>query len=437
MRPSKKLLDSTGIRSFCPKGPRRKPSFISRDEGQTSSHRRSAMRFVFATGIENSYPTIKHGTHRVDEMQKCGHYEHWSRDFDLVEEMGILWLRYGPPLHTTWTGPVSYDWSFADETMADLKRRGIEPIVDLCHFGVPDFIGDFQNTDFPDLFYNYAFAFAQRFPWVRYYTPVNEMFVCAKFSGHYGWWNEQGTTDKTFVTALINMVKANRLAMEAIRAVRPDAIFIQAESAEQFHAENVAAIEATEHRNQQRFLSLDLNYGVDVSGTMYQFLRDNGLSAELYAWFMQGADNRNCVVGTDYYYTNEHSVRANGLTCGAGEVFGYAEIVRQYYDRYRLPIMHTETNLSDHAGGATRWLEKQFTNVLRLRQTGIPMLGFTWYSLTDQVDWNTALREDNGFVCDLGLYDLDRKIRPVGKAYKAMIKEWAPHLIGHHLANVA
>ena len=53
------------------------------------------------------------------------------------------------------------------------------PIVDLCHFGVPDWIGNFQNPDLPELFATYAGAFAGRFPWVQFYTPVNEMFVCA------------------------------------------------------------------------------------------------------------------------------------------------------------------------------------------------------------------------------------------------------------------
>jgi hypothetical protein len=55
---------------------------------------------------------------------------------------------------------------------------------------------------------------------------------------------------------------------------------------------------------------------------------------------------------------------------------------------------------------------------------GIPTVGFTWYSLTDQVDWDTALREQNGNVNPLGLFDLDRKIRNVGKAYKQLIADW-------------
>ena len=32
-------------------------------------------------------------------------------------------------------------------------------------------------------------------------------------------------------------------------------------------------------------------------------------------------------------------------------------------------------------------------NVLRMRADGVPVLGFTWYSLTDQVDWDIALAQ--------------------------------------------
>ena len=107
-------------------------------------------------------------------------------------------------------------------------------------------------------------------------------------------------------------------------------------------------------------------------------------------------------------------------------MFGYCEITRQYYNRYRLPVMHTETNLREGPNGdeAVHWLWKEWANVLRLRNVGIPTVGFTWYSLTDQVDWDTALREQNGNVNPLGLYDLDRNIRTVGTAYKQLIQDW-------------
>jgi hypothetical protein len=71
-----------------------------------------------------------------------------------------------------------------------------------------------------------------------------------------------------------------------------------------------------------------------------------------------------------------------------------------------------------------RWLRKEWANVLSIRNGGVPVVGFTWYSLTDQVDWDTALRENNGRVNPLGLFDLDRNIRPVGLAYRDLIRAW-------------
>ncbi len=385
----------------------------------------SPPHFLFATGIENSCPTVD-GRVRVDEMGACGHYEHWRTDFHLVQELGVSYLRYGPPIYRTWTGPGVYDWSFADETYAELRRLDIVPITDLCHFGVPDWIGNFQNDEFPQLFAAYARAFAERFPWVQLYTPVNEMFVCATFSAAYGWWNEQRSDDRSFVTALKHIVKANVLAMQAILEIRPDAIFIQSESSEYFHADTPTAIGPAELMNARRFLSLDLNYGRRVDSEMYEYLLDNGMTRNEYHFFLDHHLKHHCIMGNDYYVTNEHRVSADGRTRPSGEVFGYDEITRQYYDRYALPVMHTETNYAEGPKGdeAVYWLWKEWSTVLRVRNAGIPIVGFTWYSLTDQVDWDTALRERNGRVNPLGLYDLQRNIRPVGRAYQTLIAEW-------------
>jgi hypothetical protein len=227
------------------------------------------------------------------------------------------------------------------------------------------------------------------------------------------------------VTALKHLAKANLLAEEAILKVQPNALFIQSESSEYFHAADPTAHARAAAFNQKRFLSLDLSYGHDVRGLMYEYLMDNGMTREEYHWFLRtGAHLRPyCVMGNDYYVTNEHLVPDHGPVKPAGEIFGYYVITRQYYERYHLPVMHTETNFGD-SERAPAWLWKEWANMVRLKDDGVPIIGFTWYSLTDQVDWDTALREDNGNVNPLGLYDLDRKIRPVGKAYKDLVKQW-------------
>jgi beta-glucosidase/6-phospho-beta-glucosidase/beta-galactosidase len=385
----------------------------------------SSSEFMFATGIENSYPTIewRGKTVRIDEMEKCGHYKRWREDFELTKQLGIKYLRYGPPYYRVHLGDGKYDWSFADETFGALKEMEITPITDLCHFGVPDWIGGFQNPDWPKLFARYARAFAERFPWIRLYTPVNEIFIAAMFSGGLGWWNERLTGDQSFVRALKHLCQANVLAMREILQVRPDATFIQSESSEMFHADGPKAQHLAYFMNERRFLSLDLTYGYPVSCTMYQYLLDNGMTRDEYEWFGKNHVKARCVMGNDYYETNEHFVMEDGRVENSGGIFGYCLITRQYYDRYHLPVMHTETNTKD-AKLAPHWLKKEWLNMHELKRHGVPILGFTWYSLTDQVDWDTALREDAGRVNECGLYDLDRKIRPVGEEYKQLIKRW-------------
>lgn len=384
---------------------------------------------MLASGIECSYPMIRNRTHRMDELELTNHYCCWREDLNLARDMNIRYLRYGVPYHRVNFARDRYDWSFMDETLHEMQRLNIEPIIDLCHFGMPDWLGNsFQNPEFPNAFAAYAEAFARRYPWVRFYTPINEIFVCAKFSGLFGWWNEQEANDCAFGTAVRHMVKGSLLAMNTILTIQPRAIFIHSESNEYTHSlcGNKHTHQRVEWENQMRFLALDLLFGNQVRADVYGWLLANGTSPDDYQWFMNQYHYR-CVLGTDYYVTNERMMNHDGQIMYVGEVFGWYLISLEYYERYHKPLMHTETNLRQE-DNSVAWLWKQWQNVLRMRAEGIPVLGFTWYSLLDQVDWDSALREPNGHVNAVGLFDLNRAIRPVGEAYRNLIREfnWLP-----------
>ncbi len=383
---------------------------------------------MFATGIECSYPVIaKDGrSHRQDSLEKGGHYRYWREDLRLVrEELGLTYLRYGTPLHRVFIGPGRYDWAFTDDVLAEMERLGIVPIVDLCHFGLPDWLGNsFQNPDVPRHLAEYARAFARRFPRVHLYTPVNEIYVCAKFSGLTGWWNERLASERGFVTALKHLCLASLDMMEQILAVRPDAVFVQSESSEQFHRScpSPEAGELTAFENERRFLALDALYARPLSARMERHVLEHGVTRADLDRFMNNTLGERCIMGNDYYATNEHMVMSDLSIRAAGEVFGWYLVTRQYYARYRRPVMHTETNTLNCSTDPSDWLWKQWHNVQHMRSEGVPVLGFTWYSLTDQVDWDSALREDNGTVNEIGLFDLDRKIRPVGREYRELVR---------------
>ena len=358
----------------------------------------------------------------MDQMAACGHYRHWRTDLELVRSLGLRYLRYGPPLHLIHHGPGKYDWAFLDDVAAEMQRLGITPIMDLCHFGLPNWLQNFQNPEVPQALADYATAFARRYPWVRLYTPVNEMYVCAKLSALDGMWNEQCRDERAFVTAVRHLARANVLMMQAIAAERPEAVFVNSESGEFFQpcCPDPEIRRIADFENERRFLPLDLLYAHPVGHEMRTYLADHGMPAEEYAWFMQQDVRQRAILGVDYYEWNEKLIDSNGHAQTLGELFGWYAVASQYYERYRRPIMHTETNRMDAREGP-RWLWRQWHNVQLIRRSGVPVVGFTWYSLTDQVDWDIALREPLGNVSPVGLFDLNRDPRTVGQAYKHLI----------------
>ena len=179
--------------------------------------------------------------------------------------------------------------------------------------------------------------------------------------------------------------------------------------------------------NARRFLSLDLNYGRRVDSEMYEYLMDNGMTREEYHFFLTHHLRQHCIMGNDYYITNEHRVAARRADLGGGRNLRIlrrspgnittATVFRSCIPR---PTWRRGQTVMKRPTGCGRNGPTSCASATAASRSS----GFTWYSLTDQVDWDTALREENGRVNPLGLYDLDRKIRPVGKAYQQLIQRW-------------
>ena len=146
--------------------------------------------------------------------------------------------------------------------------------------------------------------------------------------------------------------------------------------------------------NERRFLSLDLLFGHDVSATMYRYLLPSGMTHRGIPLVHAASRPANALHHGDrlLHHQRARHPRRRHARIGAGDVYGYYVITRQYYDRYRLPVMHTETNRTGKH--AVEWLWKEWMNLLRLREDGVPIIGFTWFGLVDMKDWDTALTKE-------------------------------------------
>jgi beta-glucosidase/6-phospho-beta-glucosidase/beta-galactosidase len=255
---------------------------------------------------------------------------------------------------------------------------------------------------------------------VRYYTPINEIFICASFSALRGFWNEALADEKAFGRAIRNMCMGHELAIEAILAERPDAIFVQSESIEHFHAATPKAEHKATRENAFKHLSLDLTLGRELEHGMASFLQDCGVTSNDLSFFRERRAVGQRWLGLDYYPTCEHRIASTGRSTTSRKPFGFRYLASEYYSRYRIPLFHCETNrVSNHA---VDWLSGQWDDITALRRAGVPVMGFTWFSLTDQIDWQYALRVERNDVYPVGLYDLERRIRPVGIAYRQLIE---------------
>lgn len=381
------------------------------------------VEFILATGIECSAPTILGGRRR-DQLELTGHQARYAEDFAAVAGLGVRYLRYGIPFHVVARTEGRYDWTWTDRAMTALQVAGIEPIVDLMHFGVPDRLTGFGDPRLPAVFTDYAAAFADRFPWVRWYTPVNEPFISALFSARYGWWNEQGTTDAAFVQAMANTATCAIEGMRVIRQRRSDARFLQSDACESYLAATAGpwARRAADALQERSWLGFDLTYGHPVSPRMRRWLLGAGLAPERLVWLEQHGTSDGCVIGLDYYEGNEHVVGADGEPSPAVRR-GLGALAREVHDRYGLPFMLAETN--NVTERAVPWLTETWNDILELRAEGLPAIGYCWYSLTDQIDWDTCMREANDRVNTLGLVDLDRVVRPVGSVYAGLAADVA------------
>jgi beta-glucosidase/6-phospho-beta-glucosidase/beta-galactosidase len=376
--------------------------------------------FLFATGVENSYPLLPDGS-RHDQLDQCGHYDRWREDFGLAQSLGIDALRYGPAWYRTNPGPGRYDWSSVDDQMAWLREAGLIVIADLCHFGVPDWIDGFRDPALPIHLAAYAREFARRYSWVRLFTPVNEMFVAANFSSMVGWWNERATGTDAFVRTLGNVSMAHELAVEAILAECPSAIIVQAESFERFAPADSSsgAMAQAQFWNAARFTALDLTLGRTPSPAMCDLLIRVGVTTADLAFLRETRAHGQRWIGVDYYVTSEQVVRADGTKQASPDRVGLAAIAREYHARYGVPLFISETSRA--ASRATEWLAEQWADSTRLAALGLPVHGFTWFPLGDVIDWRHALRVKRGDVDQIGLYDLRREPHTVASAYASLI----------------
>jgi dTDP-4-dehydrorhamnose reductase len=190
-------------------------------QGEFAGSRGSDDRVELWGGVECTRNRV--GDRYFDQIESTGHAAR-SDDLELFARLGLRTLRY-PVLWEVVAprGLDSADWRFVDLRLGRMRELGIEPIVGFLHHGSGPAHTSLLDPHFPEQLAAFAHAVAERYPWLRMFTPVNEPVTTARFSGLYAHWYPHRRDDAAFVSMVVHQCRAVALAMRAIREAIPDA----------------------------------------------------------------------------------------------------------------------------------------------------------------------------------------------------------------------
>jgi dTDP-4-dehydrorhamnose reductase len=358
-----------------------------------------------------------------DQTRRSGHQDR-PEDLDLFASLGLTALRY-PVLweRTAPDAPDLRDWSWSDGRLARLRELQIRPIVGLVHHGSGPRYTDLLSDSFAPGLADHARAAAARYPWVEDWTPVNEPLTTARFSALDGYWYPHACHEPTFWRALLNEIDATRLAMREIRRINPRARLIQTEDLAQAYGTEPFAEEVA-FQNQRRWVSWDLLAGrVTPDHPLWPRIARAGLADRLAVI----ADDP-CppdILGANYYPTSERFLdhraeRYPDWTAGELGQFdldavrvlpagasGWAGVLRQLWERYRIPVAVTECHISGSETERMAWFIDAWIAALALQAEGADIQAVTSWSLLGSFDWNSLLTRDDGFY-EAGAFDLSQ-----------------------------
>jgi hypothetical protein len=108
---------------------------------------------------------------------------------------------------------------------------------------------------------------------------------------------------------------------------------------------------------------------------------------------------------------------------GHDRIAAWEAVARCFAERYDVPIWVAETsNLGLAVEDGPVWLTELAAACGRLRTSGVDVRGICWYSRGDQLDWDRALVPPAGEVTTVGLFDLERRPRPVADTFAALAR---------------
>ena len=395
--------------------------------------------FAWAAGIEDTFiPQERPGLRALDEYVLTQHDTQWRADLERAASLGVTMLRWGVPWYRVEPQPGVFDWSWIDQVLAAMAELGLQPIIDLMHYGTPLWLErSFDDPAYPELVARYQGAFAARYrEQVQAYTPLNEPTVNAEFCGRRAEWPPYLSGDAGYVRVLLQLARGIQLSAQAIRAARPDAVLVAVEALGWARGADHRSWQAAEERDQHELLAWDLARGrVASDHPLYAWLLASGADESALATLRAGGVEHD-IFGVNFYPWSAVELSSDGAGAVRSRTAArdgrlLADVLRRAHTHAGLPLFVTETSATGTPDERAAWMDQTVTAVRSVVVEGVPVIGYTWFPIISMIEWDyrSSQRPLAEHLLHLGLWDarfeagdlLVRYATPLVEHYRAYI----------------
>jgi beta-glucosidase/6-phospho-beta-glucosidase/beta-galactosidase len=316
-------------------------------------------------GFEGSTHIDRSGR-RLDLVASTRHDEFAFADYSRAVNQGLRTVRDCVRWHLIEVSPFEYDFSSLERQVQAANEVGIEVIWDYFHYGYPNEL-DIFSEQFRERFAAFSTAvtryLAGNYAMPLHICPVNEISFFAWIAANKGHF-------APCVTRRDNELKDQLIAtsLESVRAIRqaaPDVTIMFTEPA--IHVvprdDSPYARRAAEAYRRSQFQALD----------RLQAAANDDLGI-------------NDVIGLNYYFHNQwrHPSRRK-IHRDHPQYRPLSEILAEFYDRYRLPLLIAETGIEDDL--RAEWFRYVCDEVAVAIEYGIPIEGICLYPIVNHPGW--------------------------------------------------
>ena len=398
---------------------------------------------------------VKHGE---NGNVACDHYHRYKEDVAIMKELGLKHYRFSiswPRVLPNGIGKVNEaGLQFYKNLVNELVEAGIEPMITLYHWNLPMALyeqGGWKNEQSPEWFEEYTKVIVEALSdKVKYWMTFNEfqIFVGAGYLAGIHAPFEQDPNSLLSITK--NVLLAHGKSVKAIRKYAKQEVKVGiAPTGSSFVPEDESP-ESIEFARSMTFGSKMAMFGnqywadpivlgVFPEECWKQFgLESSPISEEELKEIHQPLDfyGFNVYQSSNYQdYEGKNPDRPTGVPISTMDWPITPEVLywstRFLYERYQLPILITENGMANtdfvmldgkvHDPQRIDYIHRYLKNLKRAVEEGIPVLGYSYWSIMDNYEWAEGYDRRFGLIY-VNYQTLERTVKDSGYWYADVIK---------------